>query len=446
MSEKNTALVLKAGVGRVVITPPLGTILYGYAPGRPAEAVGDDLHVIAAAMSYGDTTALVLSADVCTCPPELSDEIRTAIAKETGVPFGNIVFNTTHTHSGPVTSLKRSGWGTADVDFMYNNMLPNSVKAAAAAVKDLRPALFGVATTDSYVASNRRSITPDGKIGLGQCPWGLMDKEMTVLSFKDAETGKIILNMIHYCAHSTASGANPEITRDWPGPMKDILERESGGVTMFIAGSNGETGPRCPNGGTTQSYEAALELGKRAGHDAVTAWRKIKDWRNAPVVVVNGDVTIPYEPLPPKEVAQAEKDRLVSEEYLRSQKRFSEVNEIVRWEDILAEYESGNIKSHYVFPQSIIAVGTAAIVPFQFEMFMEMTLRLRLYSKFTHTLSLSNANGSLAYLPSQDQICRGGYEIWQFRYANTYKLVDDADNYMVTENLKLLDEAFEQCK
>ncbi|MBE6884823.1 MAG: hypothetical protein E7487_09490 [Ruminococcaceae bacterium] len=438
--------ILKAGVGRVVITPPLGTILCGYSPGRPAQAVGDDLHAIAAAFTYGDTKALVITLDVLGCPPSYSDEIRLAVEKETGVPFGSIIVNTSHTHSAPVIGVRRSGLGNGNTDYMYNNLLPNSVKAAAEAVKNLRPALFGVASTDSYIASNRRSITPDGKIGLGQCPWGLMDKEMTVLSFKDAETGSIILNMIHYSAHATASGTDPEITRDWPGPMKDILERETGGISLFLAGSNGETGPRCPNGDTTQSYEAALELGKCAGLDAVSAWRKIKEWRNVPVVVVNGDVTIPYEPLPPKEVALAEKEKLVSEEYLCSQKRFSEVNEIVRWEEILDEYESGNIKSHYVFPQSIIAIGNTAIVPFQFEMFIEMTLRLRLYSKFTHTLSLSNANGALAYLPSQDQICRGGYEIWQFRFANTYKLVDDADNYMVTENLKLLDEAFDNCR
>ncbi len=445
MSEKN-ATVLKAGVGRTIITPPLGTILYGYAPGRPAEAVGDDLNLIAAALEYGDTKALILTADVCTCPIKLANEIREAVSEATGVPYGAIVFNTSHTHSGPVTTLGRDGWGEGNIDYLYNTLLPKSVETAAAAVKDLRPALFGVASTESDVAANRRSITPDGRIGLGQCPWGLVDKEMTVLSFKDAKTGDIILNMIHYSAHATASGANPEITRDWPGPMKDILERESGGVTMFLAGSNGETGPRCPNGGTTQSYEAALELGKRGGIDAVRAWRTIKDWRNAPVAVVNGDVTVPYDELPSLETAKAERDKLVSEEWLREQKRFSEVNELNRWNNIIAEYESGDIKKNYIFPQSIIAIGTAVIVPFQFEMFLEMTMRLRLYSKFSYTLSLSNANGSLAYLPSHDQICRGGYEIWQFRFANTYKLVDDADNYMVTENLKLIDKAFEECK
>ncbi len=437
---------LKVGVGRDVITPPIGTILFGYAPGRPAEAVGDDLYATVAAFEYGDTRSIVIAFDVCTCPPIICGVIRSAVEKETGVPYKNIIVNTSHTHSGPNTTEKRTGWGEGNHDFMYNTMLPKAVSAARTAVDSLRPALFGVGVTDSYVAANRREVAPGGEIVLGQCPWGLMDKEMTVMSFKDAESGEMILNMIHYSAHATASGANPEITRDWPGAMKDVVEREVGGVALFLAGSNGETGPCCPNGETTQSYEVAIELGKKAGHDAVRAWRSIKEWRNAPMSVTNGDVRVPYDPLPPKETALAELKRLGSEEKLISEERFREINELVRWEDIIKEYESGDIKSHYVFPQSILAIGNTAIVPFQFEMFIEMTLRLRRYSKFSHTLCLSNSNGSLAYLPSQDQICRGGYEIWQFRYANTYKMVDDADNYMVSENLKILDEAFDNLK
>ncbi len=441
--RQNGAAQLKAGAGRAVITPPLGTILFGYAPGRPAKAVGDDLHVTAAALEYGGVRAMILTADVCTCPVRVADAIRGAVSEATGVPVGSILFNTSHTHSGPVTALQDTGWGEGNVNYMYHTLLPKSAEAAEAAVGSLRPALLGIGIAESDVAANRRAITADGRIGLGQCPWGLVDKEMTVLSFKDAETGKILLNMIHYGAHATASGANPEITRDWPGPMKDILERETGGMTLFLAGSNGETGPRCPNGGTTESYEAALELGKRAGLDAVRAWRTIKDWRNEPLAVVNGDVTIPYEPLPPLETARAERDKLVSAEWLKEQKRFSQVREFTHWDSIVTAYESGDVRENYVFPQSIVALGTAALVPFQFEMFLEMTLRLRLYSTFSHTLSMSNTNGSLAYLPSRDQICRGDYEIWQFRFANTYKLVDNADDYMVTENLRLLDRAFE---
>ena len=298
-----TNMKLSVGVGRRVITPELGTILYGYAPGRPAKAVGDDLNVIAAAFRSDTAFSMLICFDVCTCKPELADAIRNAVSQKTGIPFGSIIVNTSHTHSGPVTELRQTGWGDPDLDFMYNIMLPKAVEAADEAVNSMRPALLGVGETESDVAANRREITPDGQIVLGQCPWGLMDRTMTVVSFKDADTDECILNMIHYCAHATASGPNDEITRDWPGPMKDILERETGGITLFLAGSNGETGPRCPNGKTTESYQAAMELGKRAGIDAVRAWRSIKEWRNVPMNVTNGDVVIPYEDLPPYEEA-----------------------------------------------------------------------------------------------------------------------------------------------
>ena len=42
--------ILNVGVSRKRITPPLGTPLYGYPVHRPAQAVGDDLDVIAAAL------------------------------------------------------------------------------------------------------------------------------------------------------------------------------------------------------------------------------------------------------------------------------------------------------------------------------------------------------------------------------------------------------------
>ena len=58
------------------------------------------------------------------------------------------------------------------------------------------------------------------------------------------------------------------------------------------------------------------------------------------------------------------------------------------------------------------------------------------------TFSIIVSDDGWTYLPSQDQICRGGYEVWQFRYANTYKMVDNADDCIVAENLKILKKAY----
>lgn len=65
-------------------------------------------------------------------------------------------------------------------------------------------------------------------------------------------------------------------------------------------------------------------------------------------------------------------------------------------------------------------------------------MHLRRYSPFAHTLSLCNANGALGYLPSQEQIVRGGYEIEQFNRRHTFCLVDNTDDIMIEKNLELI--------
>jgi neutral ceramidase len=433
---------LFVGVGRAVITPPLGTILFGYAPGRPAVSIGDDLKVTVFSISSGKTGVLLITADICVISPHIFEDIRRQISAGTGIPAGHIIYAATHTHSGP-NVYRHDGWGDPDMSFVNDILVPNSIAAAKDALAKMRPALVGVGTTLSDVAINRRQVTPDGKIVFGQNPWGLRDPVMTVVSFIDAVNRSPIANLVHYSAHPTAAGCNQEITRDWPGPMVDILERESGAMTAFFNGSIGETGPNLPNGGTTGTYAMALELGARAGIDAVRAWRSIREWRHASLHIIMGSIKVPFAPLVSREAALAEIARLGTEEQLRMQERYSDINELIRWQNIVAEYESGKpLKTHYIFHQSIVAVGPVAFVPFQFEMFIDMTLRLRHFSQYAHTLCLSNANGSLAYLPSQDQICRGGYEVWYFRFGNTYRLVDDADNYLVSENLHLLDKLY----
>ena len=436
---------LQVGVGKKCITPPLGTPLYGYPYHRPAESVGDDLHVTAAAFSYGETKAILFSADIVSCSADFTDKIKAEVALRTGFPTSCMIYSVTHTHSGPQTTLKSSGWGkTPDHSYLDEILLPCSIQAAVEAVNNLKPALFGVGVTQSDVAANRRELTPNGSVELGQNPWGLVDKEMTVLSFKDRQTDSVLLNIVHYGCHGTASGHNLEITRDWPGTMKDTLERELGGTAMFLPGAIGECGPRCPNGKTTQNYTVAQELGCRAGYDAIQAWKSIKLWQSGPLVAVCDTISVPYDPLPAKELALTEVEKLGTEEELWANGKRREINELYRWQDILAEYDKEALETHYKSAQCILAFGPVALVPFAFEMFLHPTLQLRRYSKFPHTLSLSNTNDTKGYLPSQDQLCRGGYEVWSFRYLNTYKLVDNADDYMVTENLKLLDHAFEK--
>ena len=114
--------------------------------------------------------------------------------------------------------------------------------------------------------------------------------------------------------------------------------------------------------------------------------------------------------------------------------------EYVSISGMLAEYESGGpLKTHFVYDQTVVRLGPAVFVPFRHEMFVEIALRLRDYSPYQYTLSLSNANGAHAYFPTRSQYPLGGYEIEARKLLNTYVLAEDADEAAITQNLALIE-------
>jgi hypothetical protein len=106
------------------------------------------------------------------------------------------------------------------------------------------------------------------------------------------------------------------------------------------------------------------------------------------------------------------------------------------------EYEAGcpEYEKDCVIPQTVLCIGDAAFVPFPFEIFSETSLRMRAYSPVRYTLCLSNANGYNAYLPTEDQIVRGGYEIGCFLYSSAHPLVNNADQVILDENLRIMNQ------
>ena len=430
---------LQCGAGRADITPKIGAILYGYAPGRPAQSVGDPLHATAIKLVSNEGCALMVTCAVAAMSPALSARLREAAGEAANVPAENVTVSATHTHSAPNVSI-RSGWGEVDTGYIDHILLPGVVKAAAEAAANLRPALMGIGETDSDVGMNRRELTEDGEIILGQNPWGPRDPKMTVISFR-GQDGKIIANMVHYCCHGTASAANPEITRDWPGVMTDMLEAETGGISGFYAGVEGDQGPNLPNGKTTGNYQLALQLGARAGVDAVRAFRAIKEWRDVPVGVIHGTIRIPFGPLASREKAEEELAKVGTLEQIYAEERFSDVNEFIHWSNVLAEHTSGRpYKTEWTYDQCIVTLGPVAYVPCPFEAFVEIGLRLRRHSPYAYTLSLCNTHGCYAYLPTRGEMERGGYEVWHFLLAmrTTYPLPRNTDDYWVKQNLALL--------
>ena len=127
---------LMCGVGRGDITPPVGTVLYGYAPGRPSLSVGDNLTATAIMLKSEDCSALMVTCTLCALNMELTQRLQKAAGKIAGVPAENVLISATHTHSGPNTSYN-SAWGNEDTQYIETILFPGVLKAAREAVQSL---------------------------------------------------------------------------------------------------------------------------------------------------------------------------------------------------------------------------------------------------------------------------------------------------------------------
>ncbi len=407
------------------ITPAVGGNLYGYHDKIFSTAVNDPLHTTAVCFSDTQKKALLISCDVCLIHNTLDKRIREEIARKENIPFENILLHATHTHTGPNTAGEE-GWGKIDHAYCEAVFIPQILDAVHEACATLQPAKMGYATVHSKVGINRRQLLTDGRVDFGQNPWGTFDPTMTVLSFVN-EADKNILNIIHYGAHNTACGADTLVSRDWCGVCVDRLAAISGAMTLFCNGCEGDTGPRLPNGHTVGDTRQAMELGGVAASDAVRCYKKIQQYCEPSLTLLPMTASLPLQPRISKEEAlQGYEENKEHEVNLGRQMAYYYEQVLKAYENDLPQETSRSV------PMTLLQLGNVLIVPFAYEMFTEISLRLKAARPDRHILCMSNTGGNNSYFPSADQIIRGGYEVLMFKTGNGLQSpVDNADDYLV---------------
>lgn len=419
---------LKLGVAREIITPKVGGRLAGYGPNNYSQSVADDLTATAFYFQQGETGALMISLTVVSINTELAQSIRAAIEEKFHIPKENCMLCATHTHSGPDTN-GQVGWGGCDGEYCNEIFIPAILSATEKAMNSIQPVKMGVATGTSLVGINRRELTEDNRVVLGQNPWGSFNSDMTVISFADL-AGKNVANMIHYGAHCTAAGVSAEITRDWAGIMIDALEEQSGAVTAFFNGPEGDVGPRLSNQCTTGDMSYVRELGEIAAKDAIRIFREITQYQNAELAVSNKNLQLPLK----KRVSVEEAQRM-SDVYKNSSINW-QVMLKNHFDDVVRSYQEGYVdKETTAVEQTAIAVGDVVFAAFPYEPFAEIGLRINKAVKTKTVLSLSNTNGSEGYFITRDAVCRGGYEVNMFLHKNLQPYHDDVDFYLIKETV-----------
>lgn len=426
MAEK-----LFVGVSRKDITPEVGCQLFGYRPDLYSDGVNDNLTATAFAFYYGDVNALMVTVSVCLLDNEITSFFKDEFEKRYNIPKENILISATHTHTGPST-INMPGWGDIDRSYYDGILKPQIFSAVEEAINNRQETTVGVGFGKSKLGINRRHLNYLNYADLGQSEWGVYNPKMAVISFKNKEN-KVFGNIIHYGCHGTVAGLSTKISRDWAGVMTDALEEESGAITAFFNGPEGDVGPRISTGGTTAELPYIYEVGKIGAKDAINIYNSIEEYKDVSVSTVARDIKLPYA------------KRISYEEAKKGCEEFS-LNTIncdkqmaVYYNKVRESYENDYVeKDVFQSEQNIIRIGNVAFVGFPYELFSEIGLRINEHIKDLHILSLSNTNGSLGYFPTQDQLCRGGYEIKMFKYNDIQSLTDDADFHLMSETIETI--------
>ena len=424
---------LLLGIGRSIITPPVGSNLYGYRPDVISESVHDDLTATAFCFRQGETAALLISLTVCSIGDPLCDKLRVLLADACGIPRKNCIIHAIHTHSGPILN-PTTGWGVPDPAYLEGILIPNTIEAAKQACASLKPAVMKISQGESLVGINRRELKADNQIALGQNPWGPFDPKMTVISFA-GEDGEPLAHLIHYGCHGTAAGMNREISRDWAGVMIDAVERICGGVAAFINGPEGDVGPRLANGLTVgrKHVDDAVEHGGIAARDAAFICRQRGSYVTPTLDVSTVTLQIPLQPRLPKEEAEALMREFEGQTVNIKAKKYEYYKRVA--DSYGTDYQE---VTSVPIEQTVLRLGDLAIVTCPFELFSEIGMRIAQSSPFPYTLTLSNTNGSLGYFITEDAICRGGYEVGMFLTTGVQPYVTNADYHYFDQSVNHL--------
>jgi len=425
---------LYLGVSREIITPEIGGQIYGYNPNDFSNAIEDDLTATAFYFKQGETVALMISLTICLIHNDLAKQILDLIESELGIDRKVCMLAATHTHSGPNTAGE-VGWGEVDKKYCDEIFIPAILKVSREAMNNLKAIKMGVSVGDSFVGVNRRQIGRKGLAVFGQNPDAPLDPRMTVISFKD-DDGSIVANMIHYGAHCTAAGENKEITRDWPGLMIDAVEKQTGAITAFFNGPEGDIGPRISNGKTTGNLSYVYELGEKAAKDALSIQSEISEFNEAELAVSNKTIYLPLKERIPLE--EAKKLYRKYRWYKANLKGLTKLHAL----DVIKSYDNGYAdQKDFGVNQTAICIGDLIFASFPFEIFTEIGMKIDDAIAQKRVLSLSNTNGCDGYFISEAAIPYGGYELGVYLYTRLQQFCDKADSTLIdgtVEHLKNL--------
>jgi hypothetical protein len=417
----------RIGVARRDITPPLGIRAKNWGPAdwEQSEGAHRPFELTALAVIAGDERPRVLLAVDGTWWRRVADEqgVRGAILSGLGLDPDQLMLSLSHTHAGAVLCA-------ADAHLPGGELIPGYLEALedagiAAGREALDGAVLGLIewTTGRCTLAADRELDVDGRALVGYNPVGTADD--TVMIGRLSVDGVVRGTLVNYACHpTTLAWQSREVSPDYVGAMREIVEAATGAPCLFVQGASGELAPREQY---TGDVTVADRHGRSLGHAVLAALDSLPApgeeltlagvvESGAPLAIWAGQkasggegaaASVTSVELPLRDLPTLDE---LGEEWKDIDPR-SRVERLGRARNLRDGYIDGPTVQHPVWAWRL---GDAVIVGHPGEAYsrLQTTLRARFPETPIVVMNLTNGPG-FVYLPTRDAYDRGAYQAWQ---------------------------------
>ena len=441
----NRQRTLQAGVGRVVITPPIGIRMMGYTVQEcVSQRVERDLTATALVLSDGRSQVVVIACDLLFIQSPHVDRIRERVGAAVGIAADDVLINTSHTHLGPMLP----GWSadSPEQERLQQRYLANLEESLAGAARlahsDLRPSRIGAGTGLAPIGVNRRERLPDGRVMIGENPTGAVDNEVGVIRLDDL-SGTPIATLMFAAAHTIVLGpATDQLSPDYVGPAREIVESATGAPSLFLQGAAGNVSPWCGIGaGGAAQHDDVHRTGALLAGEVLKIWSQIRthdrrgprrvvhsvaaisvwDYESVPEACIehfrtaHRQQTLPMASLPSRPVAADKLATCLQQlEEARAAQQVGAIHvaqRLVHWAELVLRTIDAGRPVTRTLDCWALRINEIGLVAVNGEPFAELALEVKRRSPLGQTFFLGYSNGCLGYLPAPEAFDEGGMEV-----------------------------------
>ncbi len=233
-----------------------GIYLAGFGNNRIATGKHDDLWARALVLEAGGKRVAIVALDLLGYYENAGyygvDQARKLIDPSLGID--EILVASTHNHEGPDTVGLWGATPLSDGKFpLYLEFVDRQIaKAITEAARALQPVRMKVGVTTPAQSSALRDMQTrtDGR------PPRFFDEEMRVMQFVTEKEGKanVVATLINWNTHpESMEDENTILTSDFPGAVRDSIEKRYGGTAIYISGDLGAVEIVGDNGRSTRT-------------------------------------------------------------------------------------------------------------------------------------------------------------------------------------------------